>query len=519
MSRWQAPEALTIPGDALCRAEILLDFGAEIEGELEVTLDAPRAMNVFATFGESEAEAAGLGRYGQGNWTQAWDWFVESAGVFTHRFLLTGFRFVRLQFHDLDSPARLLRVVVIASFTGEKQKGDLICEDKILQRLWQTSAYTARLCTRPDDFWDGIKRDRHGWFGDARITAMAWAATFFDPAPVSGMLARLPEDEWANGIPNFSFDGVAMLADQIRVYGLDVPLRDENWNRVKKFLDWVDRTQTNGLGFIHKTTAALFFDHGFLDWSSMPVGGRPEDLSWLQCKHLEALRSAAQIGEWLGDLEPAQRYAARANSLARRIVETFQAPGGGLHHTLQTLRPGCEKYGTGWAAPADGPPSGASRHSIACAVFAGLEAVAKGDIGDQPPVITPMFLYYEMEARARLGDPEGAITTMRNWLADMVLPHDGTTIWESFEPEVKDFRKWGLGLFPKSLCHGWGAGLVPLVQRWLLGLEILAPGCTKIRRHKPVFDLPLRATVPTPHGNIEIENGIVNLPNGVKEAK
>jgi alpha-L-rhamnosidase len=517
LDRFRAASPIVVTGDQDARGELLLDFGTEIEAELEIVIEAPQAMNVYATFGESRPEAEGLGGYGQGRWCQVQHWHVPERGVCDHRFPAVGFRFVRLQLHDIRHPVTLREVVAHAQFVGEQQVGDFECEDKLLQRLWQTSVYTARACTRPDDIWDGIKRDRLGWYGDARIAAMTYATTFLDPAPASGMLAKLPTDEWVNGIPNFSFDAVAMLRDLLLAHGRDIPLRDENLQRIRAMLEWAEATQTNGDGFIIKTDAELQFGYGFLDWSSLPVGGRLEQLSWLQAKYLEALRNAAQISSWLGDSESAERYRLRADKLSGRIVEKFWSDECGFHHTLRRVREGYEKYSPGWGeasynTDSDLGPSGASRHATAAAAFAGLATTDRWSLMleeldklDQPPVVTPMFLYYEQEARARLGDPIGAIERMRSYLADMVETNDAATIWESFEPQVRDFRKWGLHAWPKSLCHGWGSGLVPLLQRWLLGLENLAPGWSRVRLHKPAMEMGFSATVPTPFGPIRVD--------------
>ncbi len=531
LDRFSPANALAVEGQN-GRADLLLDFGAEIEAELELEIDAPNGMNIYATFGESQAEAAGLGGYGQGEWCQVRHWHIAETGAQRHRFPATGFRFVRLQAHDLNETAELRSVVAHATFVGAAQIGDLLCEEKHFQRLWQTSAYTARACTRPDDLWDGIKRDRLGWYGDARITALTYSAIFFDPMPAAAMLMKLPTEDWVNGIPNFSFDAVAIFRDLLLTHGLDIPFRDDNLARIRAMLKWTAKTQTNDDGFIIKTATDLQFGYGFLDWSALPVGGRLEELSWLQMKYLEALRNAAQIARWLSDERAAEEYTAQADALAARIVERFWDADCGFHHSLRCVRPDYEKYEPGWGEvsyepDADFGPSGPSRHATACAVFSGLatgdrrELMLKQlDEVEQPPVITPMFLYYEQEARAQLGDPAGALRRMADYLRAMVEPNDAATIWESFEPEVTDFRKWGLHAWPKSLCHGWGSGLVPLTQRWMLGLENLGPGWSRLRIHPTARPQAFSATVPTSFGVIKAECGgdrvHYQMPDGIE---
>ncbi len=58
---------------------------------------------------------------------------------------------------------------------------------------------------------------------------------------------------------------------------------------------------------------------------------------------------------------------------------------------------------------------------------------------------------------------------------------------------------------PDAYCHGWGAGLVPLTQRHLMGLAPLAPGWAKLAIEPPVqCAMAFKATVPTCRGKVEI---------------
>ena len=53
-------------------------------------------------------------------------------------------------------------------------------------------------------------------------------------------------------------------------------------------------------------------------------------------------------------------------------------------------------------------------------------------------------------------------------------------IRDGTDPEMRDIQKYfssrELGACMFSLCHGWGGGIVPLVQHWLLGVEPVRPG-------------------------------------------
>ena len=78
------------------------------------------------------------------------------------------------------------------------------------------------------------------------------------------------------------------------------------------------------------------------------------------------------------------------------------------------------------------------------------------------------------------------------------------------DPRVKDFRKFCnhfevTWTWPLSYCHGWGAGLVPLAQRHLLGLAPVAPGWASLALAEPPrLPMAFQATVPTPQGTVSV---------------
>jgi hypothetical protein len=520
------PELRLRPDGAGC-LDMVLDFGTELEGELELSITTASLCNVYISFGESLPEAETLGAPTT-NPLQTIEWNITRGGRHRQRFAQRGFRFVRLQAHDVRRTLVLHVAGVHAWFAFRERRGDFTCSDRRFQRVWQTSVYTARLCTRPDTYWDGIKRDRNGWFGDARVIQETTDAVFHDPAPAAGMLPRLPTEQWTMGIPGFSFDAVAMLKQFILAHGLDHPVVGEVYGRVATMLQWARRTQTNRAGFIVRDAKASYFGNiAFVDWSPLPVGGKFEELSWLQCKHLEALRNAGLIARWMGRAGDADRFHAQAERLARRIVRVFWRPGRGMLHTLnQTTRAweplvvlplvGDNEYRRRYFQNPPLGPSGASRHACALAGMAGLlttpamkrAALSVFRSGSVPPIITPYFKHYEAAARARCGDPEGAILAMRDYVGTQIEENDSATVWEWFEPEIRDLRRWRLGDWPKSLCHGWGSGAVPLALRHLLGVTAVGPGYSRVRI-APTLALPWRweATVPTPHGPIRVRRG------------
>jgi len=519
------PGELKLGPTSTGRVDLIVDFGTEVEGCLELEIELPGRATLMSQCGEFLMEVEGCF---QSEHPRAEE-FVHfpAAGVYSVKRGPRGFRYVRLLFHDIHKPLTVKSMKARGQFVFRHRKGDFRCSDPRFQRAWQSSLYTARLCTRPDTFWDGIKRDRAGWFGDARIIKDAVDAVYHDPRPSRKMLASLPTDQWVNGIPVYSFDAIAMLSQHILAFGRDDSCQAEAYARVRDFLAWVAATQMDDDGFITRDASLSFFgDIGFLDWSRMPVGGRFEELSWLQCKHVAGLRTAAQIARWLGCTDDANQWEARAKRIAQRTIDVFWRPGAGFVHTLNHVGDVTNPHVPGWGGHYQRTyvdnvrlgESGASRQCNALAVWAGIpdrrmqQAIVEQVFRNPKvePVITAYFLYYEQMARAACGDKAGAITAMSDYVADLLEDRDAATVIEMHDPRVKDFRKfcnhfevtWD---WPLSYCHGWGAGLVPLSQRHLMGLSPAAPGWSELAIEPPATaGMAFEASIPTSHGIVEV---------------
>src|SRR5690606_36804407 len=60
-----------------------------------------------------------------------------------------------------------------------KKKGDFVCSDSLLNKIYDISLYTLQLTTR-EFHLDGIKRDRWIWSGDAYQSYLMNFYSFFD---------------------------------------------------------------------------------------------------------------------------------------------------------------------------------------------------------------------------------------------------------------------------------------------------------------------------------------------------
>ncbi len=524
--------------------DIVIDFGTELEGELELTVKTGDSGTISVSFGESKFEARewGLPSTCREQRPRKSHWEIYEKGTHTRRFEQGGLRFARIRCIDFSEAFVFQKICVYAKFMYENEKGAFECSDKTFQRIWHSSVYTARLCSRPDAFWDGIKRDRIGWYGDARITKETADTVYFDPSPSIPMMKTLPVDTWANSIPNYSFDCLAMLRQHILFYGTDNPELKDVWDSICAFMNWVIGTQVDKNGMIAFTEPEnYFFGIGFTDWSPQPLGGRFEELACLQFSWLECLRDAEVLAGWFSDEERKNEYTEKADRLSAVLKKNFWEEGLGFHHTLNL----CEPPDSEWRMPGAPQvhytktykeklqygPSGPTFQSCSRAVFAGLcgndekAFLRKTVFGSSgiPDIITSYYKYYQNWARAVCGDTDGALMDLHGYFGPMLEEHDSGCIWESYEPDVDGIQAYGLGSWPKSLCHGWGSGTVPITRRFLFGIDIREPGMKEVRLSpESSLDWTFSASLPTPFGILKAEKEkpegpvVYSVPDGME---
>lgn len=98
----------------------------------------------------------------------------------------TGFRFVRLDFSE-DTEYMFYGVRAVSTHGEAVREGAFVCEDALVNRIYDTAAYTCGLCVQTQ-LWDGIKRDRMVWIGDLHPEAKALYCLYRDVSPIRDAL-------------------------------------------------------------------------------------------------------------------------------------------------------------------------------------------------------------------------------------------------------------------------------------------------------------------------------------------
>lgn len=496
-------------------AALILDYGRELHGGLRLvfgTASRPEPSLVRIRFGESVSEACS-----EENSVTVTKGFSTNDHAMRDMILKvprdgqielgnTGFRFVRIDLLQPETTLRLKEAPAVFRYRDIPYLGSFRCSDERLGRIWDTGAYTVHL-NMQEYLWDGVKRDRLIWVGDMHPEAATILAVFgaHDIVPRSLDMAcrQHPLPRWLNDMSAYSMWYLIIQRD---------------WYLHSGDRQTLDRHRDYILGLIDRIDACVDADGTehlaewrFLDWPSSPNGAGVEaGYRALLCL---AMESGAELGELLG----AQEHADRCRAIEARIRKQ-QKPHNGLKQAAALM------------ALAGMMPAGEACDEVISA------GGAKG--------FSTFYGYYMLEAMARAGRYDEAMEIIRQFWGGM-LDLGATTFWEDFNLDWTadaagiddfvpagrrdihgDFGEYCYPGFRHSLCHGWASGPTAWLTRHVLGVEVLEPGCRKIRIEPHLGDLEwAEGSFPTPHGVIVIRHekrpdgrivSRIEAPKGVK---
>ena len=495
------------------KVSFLLDFGRELQGGIQIVTgqSSRKEVKVRIRFGESVSEAM-------------CDITPENGATNDHairdfRFTLpwlgvaeignSGFRFVRIDVEEADVDLLLKEVRATFGYRDIPHLGSFRSNDERLNNIWMTGAYTVHL-NMQEYIWDGVKRDRLVWIGDLHPELMTVNTVFGynEVIPKSLDLIRdtTPVPNWMNGISSYSIWWLLIHKDWYLYQGnLDYLMEQKDY-MTTLFNHLISKIDDKGKEMLDGTR--------FLDWPSSPnVKGVDAGLQALMVMAMDAGQEMALA---MGDKELATRCEKASKKLKKYVPDHNQ-----------------------------------SKQGAALMALAGLMKAEKADkdvlsVGGAQGFST-FYGYYMLEAMAKAGNYQGAMDIMSEYWGAM-LDLGATTFWEDFHidwaknaaridelvPEGKidvhsaygDYCYKG---FRHSLCHGWASGPTAWLSRHVLGVEVLEPGCKKVRIEPHLGNLEwVEGSFPTPMGVIKIKHtkdadgkirSDIKVPEGVELVK
>lgn len=535
-------DVLLAPGDgqavlgaaSVCRmksspevqASLLLDFGRELQGGIRIVTGqypSGKPVRIRVRFGESASEAmCEIDEInGACNDHAIRDMEIILPWLGTLETGNSGFRFVRIDLLDMDTELQLKEVNAYMVYRDIPYEGSFRSSDSRLDSIWMTGAYTVHLNLQ-NYLTEGVKRDRLVWVGDLHPEVMTVCSVFGynDAVPLSLDLSRdtNPLPAWMNGISSYSIWWLLIQRDWYMHTG-DLKYLAGQKEYLAGLLDMlISKVGEDGTEHL---------DGGrFLDWPSEP--NRKAVDAGLHSLMVMAMDAGAGLCDILGESSRAKR--------CRRTLELLKKSSGAASWLEGLSR--------------DNPSSPGNKQAAALMTLSGevpaAEACDKCIMSGGAAGFSTFYGYYMLEAMAAAGRYSEAMDMIRSYWGGM-LDLGATTFWEDFDlswkdnaaridslvPEGKkdvhrDYGGYCYKGFRHSLCHGWASGPTSWLSRHVLGIEILFPGCRRIRVTPHLGDLEwVEGTFPTPFGPVYVrheKNGCkviseIKAPKGVKVVK
>ena len=528
-------------------AHLVVDFGRELVGYLELELDAPEGAIVDANLFEGIDETGIF-----------WTWGLHNSLRYTCRdghqtfrsFIRRGFRYASLTVRNHRRPLRVRRVACLLNTYPVQERGQFACSDALLTEIWRVAAYTVRLCME-DTYVDCPAYEQVFWVGDARNSALVNAVAFgayaltdrclrlvgqslsrdLDPLKRPELRARphLTTDHvvssWFSEIPMWTFLWVWNVWEHYWLTGDRAALAD-HYEPVRRCLEIAE-------GFLTERDLLDVPDvWNLVDWAAMDLT-RSGEVTSNTALMAEALRRAALMADTLDRPDEGARYRALAHRLREAINRHCWDEQRGAY--VDTVRDATAYTRAAALAQQVGyPPEEAARFAAReriseptntlvllcdCATPERRERVAplalaarEGHyISSSPwaseswpaeqvvPVGSPWFLFFTLETLIALGHTEMALEIVGTQWARM-LEKGATTFWETFPGGV------GAGHWSRSLCHGWSAAPAYFLSTQVLGITPAAAGYAHVAvaPHPPAGLTWARGVTPTPRGDVTV---------------
>ena len=369
-------------------------------------------------------------------------------------------------------------------------KGAFRCNDELINKVWDVSAYTLHLNTR-ECYLDGIKRDGWAWSGDAYQSYFVNYYLFFDNDSVKrtiiGLRGNEPTTQNTNTILDYSFYWICSVYDYYFHTG-DMDFVRFIYPKMKTMMNFIE-TRCDESGIVSGRRG----DWTFIDWTEFDSNG-PQAAEQMLLIH--TYRTMAKCAALMGD--DTSVYEAKAERLYKAANELFWDEEKGAF---------VDSYTSG------------NRHVTRHAnIFALLfdttsEERKQRIINDVirnknvPPITTPYFEFFELDAMCMLGDNKYMMDMLRSYWGEMIKL-GATTIWEQFDPKEKGtehYRMYGKP-YGRSLCHAWGASPIYLLGKYVLGVKPTSPAYKTFEVAPCSAGLTeINGRVPLPHGFVDVE--------------
>lgn len=515
-------------------ADLVLDFGTETVGVIELELESTRETSLVLYYGEDLPEALRSQDY-QGGWYHLpQDPLTIPPG--RNKVRNPGrraFRYVRVHLEPEQPPLTVHHAQALLVHYPVAREGFFSSSDPELNRIWEISRHTTRLCMQ-QFYEDGVKRDGLLWTGDYRIAYLCNSMLFGDRDLAAHSLRLIAASQMDNGripacaaragahqhpwnipympcVPHVLAEGVLVNYEtdfigslrEYEAYTGDLDLVRELWPVTVRLLKQLMQDDIDRISPHWGSSLAFLTDQH----PDRPGGAH----SALAAMYLMAFTDAERLATRLGDISMATQCQASAAKTLSLCGEYFSVQDGFYHDEKTPGRASMSANALMVRAGASTPDTGRAMLKI---------------LLDSAGVRWPVGAYatfWMLQGLYKAGMKTEALAQIRRYWGVM-LRNNATSCWEGVNPDLAGVEpNEGAAI---SQCHGWMAGPAYFFPAHILGIQPAAPGFSQVRITPDLTGLTYaQGTIPTPLGDIEISleqekgrelKGKVILPKGMQ---
>lgn len=464
--------------------QLMLDFGREVNGRIELDSDSDSPAEVTVQYGESPAEATLQPYLG-----------IDPVYLPPHRTAYgpkSAFRYAIIRFiRGRSTRLRTIRLDGIAY--PVEYRGSFESSDPQLNRLWWIGANTAHLCMQ-DGVWDAPKRDRNRWMGDLDVSGRTIGVVFGDDALMEDTLDRLlgpaPVTAHVNGIPGYSAFWVTGEKEFYLRTGSLTQLRSVH-ARLVQLLEYMEKDLNQQALFADRTGA-----WPFVDWAPDMDGDTAQTRMGTQLEYYAAFEDGAYLLRAVHDVKNASRMESEADALksaAQKYMRDSQGTFGGR-----------------WQINAYAVLSGVADESQYAAIWRNVLSQV-GTKKYETTITTPYYGFYVASAMAEMGHRQAALDWIRKYWGGMAQA-GATSFWEGYNTSWftgplfhGSLQADDISGYIVSLAHGWSSGVTPWLMAQILGIRPTAGGFERVDIRPDLVDLKwAKGAEPTPHGLLQV---------------
>lgn len=439
----------------------------------------------------------------------------EGVNRFTSLIRRSG-RYLFITLRGQTRPARIRRIGVVESLYPAVQQGSFACSDPSLERIWEISARTVRICME-DTLVDCPLYEQTFWVGDARNEAL-YALTAFGATDIVARGLRLAAQSlerypmigcqlpscWDVILPAWSFMW-GLGAWEFYEYTGDQSFLREMWPSALKNLKGAER-YLNQRGLF----SAPFWN--MFDWAAQDI--EHDTVLHNSLFMVGAIDAALRCVAVLKDAKAATWLKGLRRKISKAVNGLWDEAKGAYPDSIHNDGKVSETF---------------SQHTSFLAILYGVIQEknldqARRNLTDPPEwmvrVGSPFAIQFLYEAYEKLGLEDEIIRSIDRHYRPM-LEAGATTVWESFPGGSLQY-----GDYPtRSHAHAWSASPVYYLNRIILGIRQTEAGCRRFTISPWVKDLEwAKGASATPQGPVGVEwkkeGGVLSVtahgPQGVR---